>query len=375
MSETSVVHVGIDVHKDTNSVCVFSFEENRIYSEAQIDAGAENLDRYLKKVKKQFDLEDCIFFCGYEAGPTGYGLCRSLQKRGYDCVIIAPTTIFRPTGEKVKTDRKDARLLAVTLASNTYKAVYLPDVEDEATKELTRARNALMNHQKKARQQLLSFLLRIGHPYPDSGNYWTVKFNDWLNTLHFENSALQTALETYIREVRELEAKVREMDARLESICEDERYKENVDKLICFAGIDKTIALSICCEIGDFARFETAEKFSSYIGLCPSQDSSGKTVRMGGITKCGNSRIRKLMIEAVNAIKKSNPYNKSKRVQARQRGQDPLVIAYADKGVKRIKNKIQTLEKHGKNHNVAKTAGARELACFIWGMMNGFIAA
>ena len=95
---------------------------------------------------------------------------------------------------------------------------------------------------------------------------------------------------------------------------------------------------------------------------------------MGGITKCGNSRIRKLMIEAVNAIKKSNPYNKSKRVQARQRGQDPLVIAYADKGVKRIKNKIQTLEKHGKNHNVAKTAGARELACFIWGMMNGFIA-
>ena len=157
MSKISVVYVGIDVHKDTNSVCVFSFEENRIYSEAQIDAGAENLDRYLKKVKKQFGLEDCIFFCGYEAGPTGYGLCRSLQKRGYDCVIIAPTTIFRPTGEKVKTDRKDARLLAVTLASNTYKAVYLPDVEDEATKELTRARNALMNHQKKAKQQLLSF--------------------------------------------------------------------------------------------------------------------------------------------------------------------------------------------------------------------------
>ena len=140
------------------------------------------------------------------------------------------------------------------------------------------------------------------------------------------------------------------------------------------AGADPHTALSIVCEIGDFNRFATAEQFSSYLGLCPSQDSSGKIQRYGSITKCGNSRLRLLLTEATKGIKRSNTYKKSKRLLLRQQGQAPSVIAYADKGSKRIKQKIAKLERNGKPANVATMAGARELSCFIWGMMTGNIA-
>ncbi|MCI7605986.1 MAG: transposase [Spirochaetales bacterium] len=169
-------------------------------------------------------------------------------------------------------------------------------------------------------------------------------------------------------------AKIENLDATIEKIANEERYKDKVDKLVCFSGIQTHIALSLVCEVGDFDRFATAEQFSSYLGLCPGQDSSGKTTRYGGITKCGNSRLRMLLTEAAKGIKRSNPYTKSKRLLLRQQGQTPSVIAYADKCSKRIKQKIAKLERNGKPANVATTAGARELSCFIWGMMTGNIA-
>ena len=185
---------------------------------------------------------------------------------------------------------------------------------------------------------------------------------------------LQLSFDTLWQEVKDLEAKIANLDAKIEEIANEDRYKDKVDKLVCFSGIQTHTALSIVCEIGDFKRFATAEQFSSYLGLCPSQDSSGKTQRYGSITKCGNSRLRLLLTEATKGIKRSSPYKKSKRLLLRQQGQAPSVIAYADKGSKRIKQKIAKLERNGKPANVATMAGARELSCFIWGMMNGNIA-
>ncbi len=262
----------------------------------------------------------------------------------------------------------------MTLATDAYKRVYIPEEEDEATKELTRTRSALKKHLKRAKQNLLSFLLRQNMSYPFPGNYWTQRFNDWLKGLAFTDKWLQLSLETYRQEVRDLENKIEQMDALIEEAADSERYKENVDKLVCFTGIDTQTALSLVCEIGDFKRFPTAEQFSSYLGLVPGQDSSGKTVKYTGITKTGNSRLRLLLVEAVKGIKRSNPYNKSKRIKERQMGQSPEVIAYADKGTKRIKAKMKSMEERGKNANVSTAAGARELACFIWGMMTGNIA-
>ena len=302
------------------------------------------------------------------------GLCRGLKRHGFDCVIMAPTTIKKSSGDKVKTDRKDARLLSITLASDGFRKVYLPDLLDENTKEFTRTRNTLKEHLKRAKQNLLSFLLRVGMSYPESGNYWTDKHRQWLESVSFKNKMLQLSFDTLWQEVKDLEAKIANLDATIEEIANDERYKDKVDKLVCFTGIQTHTALSIVCEIGDFKRFATAGQFSSYLGLCPSQDSSGKTKKYGGITKCGNSRLRLLLTEATKGIKRSNPYTKSKRLLLRQQGQNPSVIAYADKGSKRIKQKIAKLEKNGKSANVATTAGARELSCFIWGMMTGNIA-
>jgi transposase len=371
----NVIYVGVDVHKDTNSVCLFDQQDGTILNERKLDAGFPFLDKYLKKMKKDGIVkEEAEYFIGYEAGPTGFGLCRSLQKEGYDCVVMAPTTIRKASGEKVKTDRKDARLLAATLAADAYKGVYLPDDEDEATKEFTRTRNALQGHLKKSKQQLLGFLLRMGRPYPESGNYWTEKFWEWVKTVRFKHVKLQRSLEIFILQVKDLQDKIDAMDNDIEEIADSERYKEKVGKLVCFTGIETHTALSLVCEIGDFSRFSTAEQFSSYLGLCPGQDSSGKKVQYNAITKSGNTRLRLLLIEATKGVKRSNPYNKSKRIKARQSGQSPLVIAYADKGTKRIKSKMTALEsRKGKNVNVSTVAGARELSCFVWGMMTNHI--
>ena len=221
---------------------------------------------------------------------------------------------------------------------------------------------------------LLSFLLRIGRSYPDSGNYWTLKHRKWLETLKFEDHTLNYAYPSYLQQVKDLEAKLALMDEEIESIADEERYKDKVDKLVCFSGVDTQTALTLVVEIGDFKRFATAAEFASYIGIVPGEDSSGQKKRIGSITKEGNSRVRLVLTEAAKAIKRSSPYNKSKRILDRQKGQSPEIIAYADRGSKRIRQKMARMDNHGKNKNVSTTAGARELACFVWGMMTGNIA-
>jgi transposase len=368
----SIIYVGVDVHKATNSVCMFDREHNRYLGEAaRMEAGAQFLMKFLRKARRDFALAPSVrFLVGYEAGPTGFGLCRAMNKeQGCTCVIMAPTTIARASGQKVKTDRRDAMLLAVTLANGTYRKVVLPDGEDEAAKEYTRMRNTLARHLKKAKQNLLSFLLRAGCSYPFPGSYWTGKFRQWLKSIRFGNGLLQLAFEQYLQETEDLRAKLELIDARIEELADSERYREKVGRLVCFTGIQTHLALSFCCEVGDFSRFPDARRFASFLGICPGQESSGQKVRYNTITKCGNTRLRLLLVEAAKGIKRSSPYGKSKRILARQQGQCPSVIAYADRGSRRVRGKIAQLEKKGKNCNVATVAGARELACFIWGMM------
>lgn len=365
-----LIYVGVDVHKDENSLCAFNIRTYEETYETKIPAGAEYLLRYLRKIEKNEGLTKEAFVIGYEAGPTGMGLCRALRKNGYICHVIAPTTIQRASGERVKTDRLDARKLAKALAFETAKMVYILDNEDENTKEFTRCRNTAAKSLKKAKQHLLSFLLRMGVSYPETGGYWTQKFERWLKDVHFEDPKLQRVFERYYQEVCRLTEMCEEMDEEIEAMANEPRYKEAVDKLVCFKGIQTHTALSLVCEIGDFRRFRTPGELASYLGLVPGQNSSGLRVRYTGITKAGNSRLRLLLIEATKGIKLSNPMRKSKRIKARQSGQSPNVIAYADKACKRIKLKMRQMEERGKNYNIATTAGARELANFIWGMMN-----
>ena len=373
-----IAYIGIDVHKDTNSCCLFYRDlkgSPSLYDMGTVPAGVDNMVKVINKTVRAFKLEDYDLLSGYEAGPTGYGLCKGLQKKGINCVIMAPTTIKKSPGDRTKTDRKDAKMLAMALATDAFKKVHLIDEEDECTREFTRARSALKGHLKKAKQQLLSFLLRVGRTYPDTGNYWTQKFFKWIDTIKFTDSKLSYAFQTYLLQVKDLQDKIRIMDEQIEAIANEDRYKDKVDKLVCFGGVETHTALSIVCEIGDFERFPTAKDFSSFLGLVPGQESSGKHTRYTGITKTGNSRIRMLLIEATKGIGRSNPFSKSWRIKRRQLEKAPEIVAYADRGTKRIKSKMHTLVHcGGTNTNVATAAGARELACFIWGMMTDNIA-
>lgn len=275
----------------------------------------------------------------------------------------------------VKTDRIDARSIARILAYKSYSKVHLPGAEIEALKEYTRARDAKKRMFKKAKQELLSFLLRNGKAYPESGSYWTAKFFSWIKTVQFEDRWMQESFDEHLAEVYSLKAKVEVMDKKIREIAELEIIKDKVDRLVCLSGIDVQTAVVTAVEIDDFSRFESAAKFASYLGLCPGQDSSGRTKRMLGLTKAGNCRVRALLCESAKAIKRTNPYGeKSRRIVEGQRNASPEVIAYADKATRRIRTKMKNMEKRGKNYNVSSAAGARELACFIWGMMNGRIA-
>ena len=369
------LYVGIDVHKDTYSLCCFDFQRNELSDEITIRATTKGVIKYLEAIRKKHR-EEVLFACGYEAGPTGYGLCRGLQKAGYGCVVMAPTTMSNPDGKRrIKTDRIDARAISRILAYKSYSQVHLPSEEIEALKEYTRARYAKKRMLKKAKQELLSFLLRNGKTYPESGNYWTEKFFNWIKTVQFSKKWMQEAFNEYLAEVYSLKAKIERMDMKMREIAGLEIIKDKVDKLVCFSGIDVSTAVETVVEINDFTRFATAAQFVSYLGLCPGQDSSGKRKTMLPLTKAGNCRVRTLLCESAKAIKRTNPYGqKSGRILERQKNASPEIVAYADKATKRIRTKMKNLEECGKNYNVSSAAGARELACFVWGMMNGKIA-
>ena len=222
---TKVIYVGIDVHKDTNSFCAYDSREDKLFAEHKSSSKFENTLHYLKNLQKSVG-QDAVFLIGYEAGPTGYGLCRKLQKEGFACVIIAPSTIAKAPGQKVKTDRMDARLLAKTLAFKTYSPVCLPSEKLEAIKEYTRVRTAKITMLKKAKQNLLSFLLRMGLPYPQSGHYWTQAHMAWLRTVNFADKWLQESFEEYHAEVITLMDKVQRIEAKILELCKDDEVRE-----------------------------------------------------------------------------------------------------------------------------------------------------
>ena len=224
-------------------------------------------------------------------------------------------------------------------------------------------------------QLLQAFLLRQDKKYSDGTTYWTWNHRMWLKTVTFEDGYLQEAFNEYMITINTLEDRLKNIENRIEEIAKDSAIKEKVEKLVCFCGIETLTAVTIAAEIGDFNRFKKAYHFANYIGFGWAEDSSGKKEKVLGMSKCGNINIRRLLTESAKSIKKTNSRGKkSKRLIDRQKGKDPQVIAYADRCRYRLKNKMIHLECRGKHSNVSSTAAARELACFIWGMMTNNIA-
>ena len=362
--------IGIDVHAETYSISAYNPQSESYIGECTVEADSKNIIRYVNRMRKEISFPVSIEV-GYEAGPTGFGLKRELEKAGIRCHVMAPTSIYRPAaGVKVKTDAKDARFLAKAVYWGSYSEVMPLSEEDEAYRDYIRMRDDRHEELKRAKQHLLSFLLRRGRQYQGK-NYWTKMHMNWLKKQEFENPVDQLTFKEYLNEVTRLMDAIALLDAKIEEFSKNERYAENISKLRCFAGIDTHSAMVMVTEIGDYSRFGSAEAFSSYLGLTPGEHSSGKSSQKTGITKAGNTHCRRILCESANSIAKANPYKKSKRLLSRQMGMDPDVIAYADRGTSRIKKKYFTLKESGKHTNVAKAACARELACFIWGMITG----
>ena len=320
----SITYIGLDVHTTNYTICAYTIENDKTFAETTINPDIRELDKYLKKIQ---ELQGgCKLVCGYEAGCLGYSLYQQLTAKGYECIILAPTTM-PITAKEIKTDKRDARKIAKCLAFGTYSKVFVPDDNDIAVKEYIRMRDDAKIMLKQTKQQIIAFCTRHDKRF----------------------------------------------GKRIEEIASQERYAENVRKLQCFKGIKTHTALSFLAEIGDFKRFPKAEQFASFLGLVPGEHSSGEGQHRLGITKAGNTHLRRLLVEAANCYNRVAAGKKSKTIIQRQQGNTPDVIAYADRANDRLRRKYIKLTLK-RNSSIAKIAVARELACFIWGMMNGRIS-
>lgn len=370
----NTVYVGMDVHKESFSLCSFTIEEDKASHAQKVGSDYRQILKYLEFLRTIYG-KDVDFVCGYEAGCLGFSLYHQLTDHNVNCVILAPTTMLQQHGrKKIKTDKRDAALIGRCLAQHNYSPVHVPTAQDEETKEYIRMRADHKLALKKVKQQILAFCLRHDYRYEGGSQYWTQTHLKWLKALK-PAGLYQEILDEYLLAFDHLTGKLERLDKRIEELASREEYRENVQKLSCFLGVKTQTALSTIVEVGDFNRFVTAQKFASYLGLVPGEDSSGDERQRLGITKAGNPHVRRLLVEAAQSYSRGRIGYKSKELKARQSGNTPKVIAYADKANERLRRRYYKMVLgKGKRSNVAKIAIARELACFIWGMMTDHIA-
>ena len=369
----TTVYVGMDVHKESFTLCAYTLEKEKGSYSRRTPADYKEVLKYLEFLRTVYG-NDTIFVCGYEAGCLGYTLYHQLTDHHVDCVILAPTTMLEQRGKKrIKTDKRDAEIIGKCLAQHNYSPVHVPTASDEEVKEFLRMRDDHKLALKKVKQQILAFCLRHNYRF-DGNSHWTAAHINWLKSLTPE-ALYKEILDEYLLTYTILSDKLERLDKRIEELAAKDEYKEAVRKLCCFIGVKTHTALSVIVEVGDFKRFASAEKFASYIGLVPGEASSGDDQTRLGITKAGNRHVRMLLTEASQCYSRGQIGYKSKALKARQDGNTPQVIAYADKANERLRRRYYKMVlSNCKKHNVVKTAIARELACFMWGMMTNNIA-
>ena len=296
-----------------------------------------------KEIRKIADIKRIPIQCGYEAGCLGYSLYNQLTAANVKCVILAPTTMLTPQGIRIKTDARDARMIAQCLSYGGYHAVYVPTEDDDSIKEYIRMRDDHKTALKKIKQQINAFCLRHGHHYAQGK--WTIAHWKWLKKL--ELSALyREVLNEYMTSYEEQVSKIERLDQRIEELASQEKYAEKVKKLGCFLGIKTHTALSLIVETGDFKRFTKGNIYAAYLGLAPGENSSGAKTNRTGLSKAGNSHLRQLLIEAAGGICKGMVGHKSKELKARQKGNTDNVIKYADKANIRLRSRYYKLIRH-----------------------------
>jgi len=299
----------------------------------------------------------------YEAGPTGYGLARELAARQVSCVVAAPSKIPRASGDRVKTDRRDAELLVRLLMAGKLHPVRVPGPEEEALRDLIRAREAVRVDLMRARHRLSKLLLRHDHRF-DDGQAWTQRHRDWLATIDLVWPAAQATMLDLQGAIDALVHRRDQLEAQITRMLPSSPWGVQVGRLRCLRGIDTLTAAGLCAEVGDFTRFARAEQLMSYVGLVPSENTTGTSRRLGSITKTGSGHARRLLVEAAWHYRKAPRVGKA--LEQRQQGQAAEAVAIAWSAQRRLNRTWTRLEARGKRRTIIAVAAARELTGFIW---------
>lgn len=360
MADCSEIFIGLDTSKLRNAVAI-------------ADAGRTGEVRYLgeidnneaatrKLVKKLAASHARLTFC-YEAGPTGYGLYRLIKSLGHDCIVVAPSLIPKKPGDRVKTNRRDAINLAKLLRAGELTAVWVPDERHEAMRDLVRAREAAVDDLKSKRQQMLSLLLRLGLYYPGKRT-WTKTHMNWLLRQKLVHREQRIAFEEMLLAIRQAGERVTRLEQAIGAAVPEWSLAKVVDALTAVRGLNLISAVIFLAEIGDLSRFASPRQLMDYLGLVPGEASTGDKVWRGGITKAGNHRARRILVECSWSYR--HPPRVGTKKLAKVKAAPPAVQEIAWKAQARLTARYRALSRRGKRPTLVVTAIARELSGFIW---------
>ena len=358
--EKETIYLGMDVHKDTITLAAYVGSEPKPCFQKTINNDNSSVRKHLKKIERLGTISCC-----YEAGFSGYSLYRYVDSLGYNCRVIAPSLVPEKSGDRVKTDRRDAEKLAKLLRAGLLTAVSPPTIEGERIRGYIRLRYQVKADLTRNRQRILKFLHTKGLIFRGTKENWTKSHRDWLCALNLESED-QLVLAEYLAVMSYLEIRIKDIDQRIEAIAAKDPYREGVETLSCLKGISTFSAMVILTEVGDFKRFSHPRELMSYVGLTPSENSSGPSERKGRITKCGNSKLRHVLVEAAWHYR-NKPFT-SRYLAKRHEGQSKQVVLYATNAMQRLYKRYWSLSTR-KDPRVAAVAVARELTGFIWGIM------
>jgi transposase len=360
MSQSSTLFIGMDVHKETIAVAYIAQDHGaEVTYLGTIGTRQCDIDQLVRKM--QAKAKHLIFV--YEAGPCGYWLYRYLRKKDYDCWVVAPSLIPKKAGDRVKTDRRDAVQLARLARSGDLTLVYVPKVEDEAIRDLTRAREDALSDLKDAKLRLKAFLLRHDIRYAGQAT-WNAAHLRWLSEVVCPTPAQQIVFQEYVRAVTEHTERLQRLDEELQERVKAWRLNPVVEALQALRGIQFTVAVTTVAEIGDLTRFDTPRELMKFLGLIPSEYSSGERRRQGTITKAGNSHARRVLVEGAWAYR--YPAKVSRHLQLRLEKQPKAIQDISWKAQVRLCKRYRQLIARGKHANQVVVAIARELVGFMW---------
>ena len=357
-------YVGLDAHKEMIHAAILLPGSEKALEESFANT-SEVVRRFVRRLKKRAPGE---VVCCYEAGPLGYSLQRALIALGLECVVVAPSLIPMKPGDRIKTDRRDARKLAELLRGGLLTEVHAPTPEQEAVRDLCRAREAVKRDQTRVRHRLSKLLLRRDVRWTRGKKAWTQAHRVWLRGLRWELEADQAILDDQLLALAQIEGRLDALVMRLEAIGGEAPYAQPVGWLRCFRGVDTITAISIVAELHDWRRFDSPRRLMAYLGMVPSERSSGGQERRGGITKAGNGHLRRLLIEAGWHYRHRPAVGE--RLRRRRQGQPAHVIALADRAQQRLHGRYRRLLERGKPHNKIVVAVGRELVGFLWAALD-----